>query len=257
MGEVNNTSFDTQTNVQINAVIYNSTNKIIGNYTALSSLDTIRPSELSPFDIIIDNPQTADNSAYIEFSTVSQKGTSKPANLVLSVNNTFFDANGNPHITGNVVNHGQSPESNANIVGTFYNDLGLPIGTETFGINLGNSSLDKMDPFEIEISDNNTKSQAKSFSLNIQSAEDSMEYPINTKHPFIITTTTTNTNTDNLNSNNSQDSSDDNDNNHADTRDNKHNNDQRGKYLVDANGIHIYNKKNCSNKPGSSGGDSS
>ncbi|MDN5847573.1 MAG: hypothetical protein L0H53_15015, partial [Candidatus Nitrosocosmicus sp.] len=48
IGEVNNTSFDPQTNIIVTTILLNSSNNIVGNHSAFSSIGTLRPGELSP-----------------------------------------------------------------------------------------------------------------------------------------------------------------------------------------------------------------
>lgn len=81
------------------------------------------PGELSPFDIIIQDPQIVGKFNFVEFSTTSQPATfEKPANLVLNGSNSFLDDVGNPHIIGNIINQGDSPEQFLNLVATFYDN---------------------------------------------------------------------------------------------------------------------------------------
>ncbi|MBA3978881.1 MAG: hypothetical protein H0X50_11970, partial [Nitrosopumilus sp.] len=91
VGEVNNTSDDPQSSVMITAVLSDSTNNVTGNLSAISSLDVIRPGELSPFDIVADDPDIAGKLEFIEFSTTSQPGVEKPANLIINGSNAFLD----------------------------------------------------------------------------------------------------------------------------------------------------------------------
>ena len=157
IGEVNNTSFDPQTNILITTILSDTTNNVIvGNHSAFSSIGTLRSGELSPFDILIPDPQIVGKFNFIEFSTSSQPATiEKPANLVLNGTNAFFDNVGNPHITGNIINQGQSPEQFINIVATFYDNSSLGIvGTQSFGLNVANLTQNQMAPFDITITDN-------------------------------------------------------------------------------------------------------
>ena len=187
IGEVNNTSFDPQTNILITTILSDTTNNVIvGNHSAFSSIGTLRSGELSPFDILIPDPQIVGKFNFIEFSTSSQPATiEKPANLVLNGTNAFFDNVGNPHITGNIINQGQSPEQFINIVATFYDNSSLGIvGTQSFGLNVANLTQNQMAPFDITITDNKTKSQAAFYSLNVDSVQNSMGFPFNPKFSF-------------------------------------------------------------------------
>ena len=186
IGEVNNTAFDPQTNILVTTTLSNTTNNIIvGNHSAFSSIGTLRSGELSPFDILIQDPQILGKFNFIEFSTSSQPAIEKPANLVLNGSSAFFDNVGNPHITGNIVNQGQFPEQFLNLVATFYDNSSLGIvGTQTFGLNVANLSQNQMAPFDITITDNKTKSQAKFYSLNVDSVQNSMGFPFNPKFSF-------------------------------------------------------------------------
>ncbi len=97
----------------------------------------------------------------------------------------FLDNIGNPHITGNIINQGQSPEQFLNLVATFYDNSSLGVvGTQSFGLNVGNLSQNQMTPFDITIFDNKTKSQGKFYSLNMDSTQSSMTFPTNTKFLF-------------------------------------------------------------------------
>lgn len=188
IGEVNNTSTQSQNNIVITAILSDtSTNAIIGNYSAFSSIETLRSGELSPFDIVIQNPQQILGTFdFMEFSTTSlPASTDKPANLVLNGSSSFVDNVGNPHITGNMINQGQFPEQFLNLVATFYDNSSLGVvGTQTFGLNVGSLVNNQMAPFDITITDNKTKSQAAFYSLNFDSAQSSMSPPLNPKFPF-------------------------------------------------------------------------
>ena len=168
IGEVNNTSIDPQTNIVITTLLSDTNNNVlVGNHSAFSSISTLRQTELSPFDIIIPDPQILGKFNFMEFSTTSQPAIEKPANLVLNGTSAFLDNIGNPHITGNIINQGQSPEQFLNLVATFYDNSSLGVvGTQSFGLNVGNLSQNQMTPFDITIFDNKTKSQGKFYSLN-------------------------------------------------------------------------------------------
>jgi len=186
IGEVNNTSTEPQTNIIITTILSDTTNNVIvGNHSAFSSIGTIRSGELSPFDILIQDPQILGKFNFMEFTTTSQPGIEKPANLVLNGSSAFFDNVGNPHITGNIINQGQSPEQFLNLAATFYDNSSLGVvGTQSFGLNVANLSNNQMTPFDITITDNKTKSQAKFYSLNMDSTQSSMSPPLNLKFSF-------------------------------------------------------------------------
>ena len=215
---------------------------------------------------------------FIQFSTASQPVTfEKPANLLLNGSNSFLDNVGNPHITGNVINLAASPEQFINLVATFYDNssLGL-VGTQSFGLNVANLSSNQTAPFDISITDNKTKTQAKFYSLNVDSSQSSMSFPLNPKFPlntainiseqFVNSTgpsnplingnqaltgvSTQNTNPVNDNDNNNNDGKDgDNNNNNGNGNDN-----QRGERKTDDNGNPFFNDRNCNERSGSSGG---
>ena len=187
IGEVNNTSSDPQTNIQITALLSDTNNNLlVGNYSGFSSISTLRQTELSPFDIVIQNPQQILGSFnFMEFTTTSQPAIEKPANLVLNGTSAFSDDIADPHIAGNILNQGPSPEQFINLVATFYDNSSLGvIGTQSFGLNVGNLPQNQMVPFDITITDNNTKYKAKFYSLNMDSTQSSMTFPTNTKFFF-------------------------------------------------------------------------
>jgi hypothetical protein len=272
IGEVNNTSSNPQTNILITTILSDTTNNaIVGNHSAFSSIGTLRSGELSPFDILIPDPQIVGKINFIEFSTSSQPATiEKPANLVLNGSSAFFDNIGNPHITGNIINQGPSPEQFLNLVATFYDNSSLGIvGTQSFGLNVANLTHNQMAPFDITITDNNTKSQAAFYSLNVDSVQNSMGFPLNPKFSFepingfvdsglFLDSQLNNnpgfTNNDNINNglNNPGNDSDNDNQNNNDNGDN-----QRGEEKTDDSGNPYYNDENCSESTGSSGGNSS
>ncbi|HEU5119671.1 MAG TPA: hypothetical protein VFT71_01680 [Candidatus Nitrosocosmicus sp.] len=187
IGEVNNTSPDPQTNVLVTALMSDTNNNVlVGNYSAFSSISTLRQGELSPFDIVIQDPQQIlGKFNFMEFSTTSEPVIEKPANLLLNGTSVFLDNIGNPHITGNIVNQGPSTEQFLNLVATFYDNSSLGvIGTQSFGLSLGNLSQNQGVPFDVTISDNKTKSQGMFYSLNMDSPQSSMVFPTNTKFFF-------------------------------------------------------------------------
>ncbi len=274
LGEVNNTSTQSQTNIAITALLSNATNNIVvGNYSAFTSIENLRTGELSPFDIIIQDPQQVlGKFSFMEFSTSSQPATDdKPVNFIINGSSSFLDNAGNPHITGNIINQGQLSEQPLNLVATFYDNSSLGvIGTQSFGLNAGNLASNQMVPFDITITDNKTKSQGEFYSLNVESSQSSMNLPLNTKTSFASSLGfASSSGADGLangspmnnppvfvnnddDKSRSGDNNDDNDDDGDDDGDN-----QRGEKKKDDEGNPWFDDNNCSKKSGSSGGSSS
>ncbi|CAN5823268.1 hypothetical protein BH23THE1_BH23THE1_00320 [soil metagenome] len=269
IGEVNNTSTQSQNNIAITALLSDTTNNIVvGNHSAFTSIGTLRTGELSPFDIVIQDPQQIlGKFNFMEFLTTSQPAIEeKQANLVLNGSSTFLDNAGNPHITGSIINQGQNPEQFLNLVATFYDNSSLGvIGTKAFSLNVGNLSYNQMAPFDITITDNKTKSQGAFYSLNVESIQSSMDFPINSKTSFFLTVgfgssggpnglvdnSPVNKQPDLVNNNDekSRTSNNDDDDDENDDGDN-----QRGEKKTDDEGNPWFNDENCSEESGSSGG---
>lgn len=273
IGEVNNTSNQPQYNIVITTILSDTINNVVvGNHSAFSSIDTLRTGELSPFDIIITNPQQIlGKFNFMEFNTTSQPSTNeKPATLVLNGSSSFLDNAGNPHIIGSIINQGQSPEQFLNLVATFYDNSSIGvIGTQTFGLNVGNLGLNQMTPFDTTITDNKTKSQGAFYSLNVDSSQSSMSVPLNTKTSFtssggfptsggdaLANTFSVNDQSPFSNNNNDDDdesrAGEDDDDNNDDDGDN-----QRGEKKTDDEGNPWFDDENCDEESGSSGGSSS
>ena len=273
IGEVNNTSTKSQTDIVITAFLSDTTNNsLVGNYSAFTSISTLRSGELSPFDIVIQNPQQIlGKFDFMEFSTTSQPALiEKPATLIINGSSLFLDSSGNPHITGNIINQGQSPEQFLNLVATFYDNSSLGVvGTQSFGLNVGSLANNQIAPFDIAIIDNKTKSQGAFYSLNVESMQSSMSLPLNTKTSFVSAGGVANSGGDSLidnspqnnppafvNSNNEDSNTRGNDdNNEEDENDNGDN--QRGDKRTDDDGNRWFDDNNCSEERGSSGGSSS
>jgi hypothetical protein len=275
IGEVNNTSIQPQTNIIVTALLSDTTNNnnvIVGNHSAFTSIETLRTDELSPFDIVIqDSQQILDKFNFIEFSTTSKPTIAeKPATLFINGSNSFVDNVGNPHITGSIINQGQSSEQFLNLVATFYDKSSLGVvGTQSFGLNVENLAYNQMAPFDITITDNKTISQGAFYSLNVESIQSSMSPPLNPKISFVSSaefgggggggsevglanSSPVNNQPVFTNNNNDDDSrSDDN----GDENDNGDN--QRGEKKTDDEGNPWFDDKNCSEESGSSGGSSS
>ena len=272
IGEVNNTAFDPQTDIVITTILSNTTtNTIIGNHSAFSSIGTLRHGESSPFDILVQDPQIVGKFNFIEFFTSSRPTTEKPANLIINDSSVFLDNVGNPHITGNIINQGPFPEQFLNLVATFYDNSSLGIvGTQSFGLNVANLSQNQVAPFDITITDNKTKSQGAFYSLYVKSDQSSMSLPFSSKSSFVSTggsfsganvlsNTSSSSSSVGLpsNDNSNNDLSNPRNDSDNDNQNNNDNDDQRGEKKTDDNGNPYYNDKNCSEKPGSSGGNSS
>jgi len=272
IGEVNNTAFDPQTDIVITTILSNTTNKtIVGNHSAFTSIGTLRHGESSPFDILVQDPQIVGKFNFIEFSTSSRPTTEKPANLIINGSSVFLDNVGNPHITGNIINQGPFPEQFLNLVATFYDNSSLGIvGTQSFGLNVANLSQNQVAPFDITITDNKTKSQGTFYSLYVKSDQSSMSLPFSSKSSFVSTggsfsganvlsNTSSSSSSVGLpsNDNSNNDLSNPRNDSDNDNQNNNDNDDQRGEKKTDDNGNPYYNDKNCSEKPGSSGGNSS
>ena len=272
IGEVNNTAFDPQTDIVITTILSNTTNKtIVGNHSAFTSIGTLRHGESSPFDILVQDPQIVGKFNFIEFFTSSRPTTEKPANLIINGSNVFLDNVGNPHITGNIINQGPFPEQFLNLVATFYDNSSLGIvGTQSFGLNVANLSQNQVAPFDITITDNKTKSQGAFYSLYVKSDQSSMSLPFSSKSSFVSTggsfsganvlsNTSSSSSSVGLpsNDNSNNDLSNPRNDSDNDNQNNNDNDDQRGEKKTDDNGNPYYNDKNCSEKPGSSGGNSS
>ena len=272
IGEVNNTAFDPQTDIVITTILSNTTNKtIVGNHSAFTSIGTLRHGESSPFDILVQDPQIVGKFNFIEFFTSSRPTTEKPANLIINGSSVFLDNVGNPHITGNIINQGPFPEQFLNLVATFYDNSSLGIvGTQSFGLNVANLSQNQVAPFDITITDNKTKSQGAFYSLYVKSDQSSMSLPFSSKSSFVSTggsfsganvlsNTSSSSSSVGLpsNDNSNNDLSNPRNDSDNDNQNNNDNDDQRGEKKTDDNGNPYYNDKNCSEKPGSSGGNSS
>ncbi|MDN5847546.1 MAG: hypothetical protein L0H53_14875 [Candidatus Nitrosocosmicus sp.] len=272
IGEVNNTSTQSQTDIVITGILSDTTNNaVIGNHSVFTSINTLRTGELSPFDIVIQDPQQIlGKFNFIEFSATSQHATEeKPASLVINGSSSFLDNAGNPHIIGNIINQGQTPEQFLNLVATFYDNSSLGvIGTQTFGLNVGNLANNQMVSFDITITDNKTKSQGAFYSLNVQSTQSSMSEPLNTKTSFVSSNGIANGDGDGLvnnspmtnqpefvNSNDDDSNTRGNDDADDDEDDNEDN--QRGEKKTDDKGNPWFDDENCSEESGSSGGSSS
>ena len=177
IGEVRNNAATPMEFVEITSTFYDSAGKVVGTGSAFTDIDILRPTETSPFDILLTDEQQSKKIDNYKLS-VSGDETSeaKPAKLKLNVGDSFTDSIDTYHIVGEVTNQGDQVTRFVEVAGAFHNDQNQVVA-------VGLSYTDPSDlgpgvtaPFEILVSTPNID-QIKSSTLNVQSDDYSMILP--------------------------------------------------------------------------------
>ena len=123
IGEVQNNAAKALEFVEITATFYDSTGKVVGTESGFTEIDILRPTETSPFDILVtDNQQSQKIDNYKLSVSGDETIESKPANLKLNVGDSFTDSIDSYHIVGEVTNQGNQATKFVKVAGAFYND---------------------------------------------------------------------------------------------------------------------------------------
>jgi hypothetical protein len=122
VGEVkNNSPIDSMNNVKIIATFYDKSEKVIGTDFTYTNLDVLRPSEMSSFEIILNDAEISQKIDSYKLSVSGEKTESLPAALKLSVSDSHLDDMGAFHIVGKVTNQGSEKATFVKVSGALYN----------------------------------------------------------------------------------------------------------------------------------------
>ena len=172
IGEIQNNSTTSQSDIQIIASFYDSDNKFAGSSYIYSEIQTLRPSEKSPFEITALNKDHIPPIISYKLSTKSSGSASKAAELKLTVMKTFKDEPGHYHVTGEVLNQGNGTANYVKVSSAF-KDMNRKIvavaSSQPVDLDAG-----KAQKFELVVSSIEASSRVATLSLNVDSREYSM-----------------------------------------------------------------------------------
>jgi hypothetical protein len=160
--------------------LYDSTNKIVDTAFTYTDVDILRPSEKSPFDVILDNRGQVDQASSYKLSVSSESSSPKPSLLKLTVGDNYYDSLGYAHILGEVTNQGSEITQYAKVSGTFYNDQNRVVGTGFTFTDPTDLQPGQSAPFDLLLTEHAPSDKfgkMSSGSLNIQSQQYAMILP--------------------------------------------------------------------------------
>lgn len=178
-GEVQNNS-DDPASVKITATFYDSSNKVVGTAFAFADVESLRPNEISPFHIILLYEEQVDQVDSYKLTVSSTKEILLPAHLELAEGDTYPDIVNYFHAVGEVTNKGPETTDSVKIVGTFYDDNHVVIGTAFAYAEDDELKPGQTSPFHIIFLYNSVVLEIESTSFNVQSRDYSMisnEFP--------------------------------------------------------------------------------
>ncbi|TLY03954.1 MAG: hypothetical protein E6K92_04060 [Thaumarchaeota archaeon] len=172
IGEIQNNSTTTQSDIKIVATFYDSSNQFATSSYIYSEIQTLRPGEKSPFEITDLNRDHIPPIISYKLSTTSSAGASKPAELKLTLSKTFKDEPGHYHVTGEVLNQGNGTAKVLKVVSVF-KDSNKKIVAVAFSQPM-DLDAGKSQKFELVVSNIEASSRITTLTLNVDSREYSM-----------------------------------------------------------------------------------
>ena len=170
IGEVMNNASSAQSGVTVSAFGYDSGDKLVASSLAPSFIDTLRPGEKSPFDIIMGDASVTTFANYT-FDTYSDPASVKPAELVMQIGNHSINVDGDYVLSGSITNQGSKNATLVKVGAAFYDGTGSIVAA-TYNLVNGTDILPgKTAPFQFVVPNG---AAIASTSINAQSQEYSL-----------------------------------------------------------------------------------
>lgn len=113
------------------ATLRDPSNNVLNSSFTYSVVEVLRPGEKSPFDIVFSNGQQIQGTQRYDISSItSELSQEKPANLKLSVGNSYYSSIGSAHVVGEVTNNGPGVSKFTKVSGTFFDAQNKIVATE-------------------------------------------------------------------------------------------------------------------------------
>lgn len=181
-GEVQNVGDQAINFVQVQATFYDSQNNVIDTRFDLTMLSTIPAGRESPFLIALLDPVQSSRVHRYSLDVTFLTTNPLPTGLQILSNNSYIDAFGQMHITGEIKNIEINKASNVRIVATYYDGKGDVVA----------ASLTDLDPIEDDLSPGETRSfeillsrERTPFVITYQLLAESLEYAMVTESPTL------------------------------------------------------------------------
>lgn len=163
VGEIANTG-DEPLGFMVEILYYDSDGVPIAHKKSYTSILTVMPGQIAPFDSKVAGRDIADSIASYEMQIVAQAVKPKPQSLHIGSNISYMDGLGLYHVLGEITNGNNSQSTYTYVVATFYDEEGQiitvgrtlvdpvnipPEGTATFKITVHRDLADKIDSYAL------------------------------------------------------------------------------------------------------------
>jgi hypothetical protein len=169
LGEIRNTSNETQHSITANANFYDKNGQNIGNGSGIVSLRSLNTGQVSPFEIIfLDKNQTKHFFNYT-LNFTSEIGQQKPDGIVITSLKSRPDIFGYYYVSGRISNMGNDTATNVLAIASFFDKNGRMIGLSSAITEPSNMTSHSTASFTIVMDDKLQSPKIKNYSLTVDS----------------------------------------------------------------------------------------
>lgn len=169
IGEIRNSSNETQRSITAYANFYDKNGQNIGNGSGIVSLRSLNAGQVSPFEIIfLDENQTKYFFNYT-LNFTSEIGQKKPDSLVITSLKSRPDIFGYYYVSGRISNMGNDTATNVLAIASFFDTNGKMIGLSSAITEPSNITSHSMASFTVVMDDKLQSPKIKNYSLLVDS----------------------------------------------------------------------------------------
>ena len=169
LGEIRNTSNETQRSITAYANFYDKNGQNIGNGSGIVSLRSLNTGQVSPFEIIfLDKNQTKHFFNYT-LNFTSEIGQQKPDSIVKTSLKSRPDIFGYYYVSGRISNMGNDTATNVLAIASFFDNTGKMIGLSSAITEPSNMTSLSAASFTIVMDDKLQSPKIKNYSLTVDS----------------------------------------------------------------------------------------
>lgn len=172
VGELENTGDLSTQFSKVTAVLYDSSNKVIGTEFGYSDVDVLLPNTKSPFAVLYLQSQGSLQVHHYSLTVSwSDYAAGKPLGLDVLSKTTSIDNYGYLHITGQIKNQGTLTARYVEAIATFYDSSGKVIGRDTSYTDPTNIAPGQTGNYDTELIYTQQVMKVASYSITVQSME--------------------------------------------------------------------------------------
>jgi hypothetical protein len=164
-GEVKNISNKAMKNVIVKASFYDGSGNFLKVFKRSTDVRTVNPGEISPFEILYIDPDTAKTVKDYSLTAVGQETQNKTSALRIVSSNSKLDLLGTYYIAGRIVNDGSQDATNSMIIASLHDKDGKVIVVGRAQTEPVNISSHSQAAFDIPVTESLQTYKVKSYSL--------------------------------------------------------------------------------------------